>query len=264
MNNLRLINNNINNRIKSMSFNPISHRTLTQSIINSNVIFIGIWSRNLLFRFAVDLSECHSFFCPCYWKHIVIHLSLLKCFQLFVVSWSWLCFVFFYLFVSTIFIVWVLFLYFCNFTSTFDQLVTYIFKMSWAWCYERLPFRFFDEAAYFFWFCPWNCFLFYSIYQRLHCILTWSWLRPLFIFYNNRFCECCSWLLHPKSSPWEYFRPIIMRMARHHFPFILIYIKINKSTFFIFHLNNILNFIKRFNVHIIFNCIIFHSKFRLY
>jgi hypothetical protein len=55
-----------------------------------------------------------------------------------------------------------------------------------------------------------------------------------------------------------------MRMARHHFPFILIYIKINKSTFFIFHLNNILNFIKRFNVHIIFNCIIFHSKFRLY
>ena len=142
--------------------------------------------------------------------------------------------------------------------------MTDIFEMSWTWCYEWLPFWFFDEATYFFWFSPRNSFLFYSINQWLHCILSRGWLWPFFIFNNNRFCESCSWLLHPKSPSWKYFRPIIMRMARHYFPFILIYIKINKSTFFIFHLNNILNFIKRFNVHIIFYCIIFHSKFRLY
>ena len=138
-----------------------------------------------------------------------------------------------------------------------------IFEMSWTGCYEWLPFRFFNEPTYFFWFGPWNCFLFNSINQWLHCILARCWLWSFFIFYNYRFCKSCSWLLHPKSSSREYFRPIIMRMTRHHLPFILIYIKINKSTFFIFHLNNILNFVKRFNVHIIFYRIIFHAKLRL-
>jgi hypothetical protein len=105
--------------------------------------------------------------------------------------------------------------------------------------------------------------LFNSINQILHCVLPRSRLWPFFIFYYHRFSKCCPWLFHPKSPSWKYFGPIIVWMIGHHFPFILIYIKINKSTFFIFHLNNILNFIKRFDLHIIFYRIIFNAKLRL-
>ena len=138
-----------------------------------------------------------------------------------------------------------------------------VFEMSGAWGHQWLPFWLLDKATNFFWFCSWNCFLFYTIDQGFHRILTRSRLWPFLVFNHNRICESCPRLLQPESSPWKDSRPILMRMSGHHLPFILIHIKINKTTFHIFHLDNILNSFIGLNVHIIFAYIIFHSKFGL-